>query len=256
MAAINRLSWADLNNLALEAGDTPMHQAVLASLDAAPLRDAAGRVRLADIRAHLAARIERVPEMRRVLYRPRFLHGRPVWIDDPRFDIQNHVLLATLPAPGGEAAALAFASHEMSSLMDRSIPLWRLWVLDGYANDRIAMMIKLHHALADGPAMVNMLAQVFDLEPVPLEKPTGQWAPPSRPTDGELLRDGFRLKAGAVARTLQTVAHPARSMRAMASTMSAAREAFHSGRGAPRTSLNHPIGKSRIVGGSISRWPR
>lgn len=248
MAAIARLSWADLNNLALEAEDTPMHQAVLASLDAAPLRDAAGRVRLTDIRAHLAARIGRVPEMRRVLYRPGFLHGRPVWIDDPSFDIENHVLLATLPAPGGEAAALAFASSEMAALMDRSMPLWRLWVLDGYSNDRVAILIKLHHALADGPAMVNMLAQVFDLEPAALERPTCGWSPQGRPTGGELLRDGLKLKARAAAKTLRRVAQPARSIRAMVSTMSAAREAFRSGRGAPRTSLNRPIGTSRVVG--------
>lgn len=137
MAGIARLGWADLNNLSVEADDMPMHQGVLASLDAAPLRDAAGRVRLADIRAHLAARIEGVPEMRRVLYRPGFLRGRPLWIDDPRFCIEDHVLSSTLPAPGGEKAALAFASREMSSLMDRSVPLWRLWLLDGYSNDRI-----------------------------------------------------------------------------------------------------------------------
>lgn len=249
MAPISRLSWADLNNLALEAPDTPMHQGVLATVEGGPLRDAGGRIRIADIRAHLGARIERVPELRRVLYRPGLLRGRPVWIDDPRFRIEDHVLMATLQSPGGEPAALDFAEHEMASLMDRSLPLWRLWLLDGYSADRIGVLIKIHHALADGPAMVNVLAQVFDMESsAALETPTGSRAPASIPTDADLLRDSWRLKGSAFKRVLKTFAHPARSMQAAASTFSAARETLSNTRHTPRTSLNGPIGTSRRVG--------
>lgn len=248
MAAIERLSWADLNNLAVEAPDTPMHQAVFATVDADALRDPEGRLRIADIRAGLVARIEHVPELRRVLCRPGLFGGRPFWIDDPGFRVEDHVLLATLPWPGGQAAAFSFAAHEMSSLMDRSMPLWRVWLLDGYSADRVGLLIKLHHALADGPAMVNMLAEILDLGPAALRVAAGPRAPARpRPTARELLQDSWTSKSSAVRRTLRTIAHPARSVQRLRSTTSAGLETIRNGRGTPRTSLNRPIGTSRRV---------
>src|SRR5579864_9196557 len=109
MKPLARLSAADLTNLALEAPDTPMHQAVLAVVEAGPLRGADGRVLIERLREHVASRLDRVPQLRQFVYQPGVLRGRPLLVDDSRFNIENHVLLETLPAPGGEAAAFEFA---------------------------------------------------------------------------------------------------------------------------------------------------
>lgn len=243
--AVNRLSWADLNNLAVEAPDTPMHQAVLATIDAGPLRDSDGHVRIAAVRSHFEARLDRVPELRHILLRPGLLRGRPVWIDDPDFHVENHVLSATLPPPGGEAAALHFAELELARLMDRSRPLWKVWLLDGYSNERIGLLIKLHHALADGPAMVNLLAQVFDLDACPPDKPRGPWSPAIPPTGKELLQDSFMLKWIGIRGVFRRLAHPTAALASTTSAISAMAEAMRNGRRAPRTSLNRPITGSR-----------
>jgi diacylglycerol O-acyltransferase / wax synthase len=248
MTALARLSSADLTNLAVEAPDTPMHQAVLASLDAGPLLDERGALRLREIQAHIEARLDRVPELRRILFRPHVLAGRPLWIDDPDFRIENHVQAARLDPPGGEAAALVFAESQMSRLMDRSRPLWRIWLLEGYSADRLGMLIKIHHALADGHAIVNMLAQIFDLEPVGMDRPSSTWSPSARPSTRALVADNLNSKSRSVAGVLRRLAHPWVMARSARSAIAGTAEALRQTRGAPRTSLNRPIEASRSVG--------
>ena len=245
MAALIRLSPADLTNLASEAADSPMHQAVLATLDASDLLDPQGHVRIEAIRAHVESRLARVPELRRKLRRTHLFEGRALWVDDPGFRIQDHVLVATLPPPGGDIAALAFAERQMATLMDRSRPLWEIWLLEGYARDRVALMIKLHHAIADGPAMINMLAQIFDLEPLPAEQSVGAWLPAAPPTAAALVRDNLARKAASLRGAMSATAHPVRALRSATTNLRATIDELSEGRGAPRTSLNRPIGSSR-----------
>src|SRR5262245_4533616 len=245
MAYISRLSWADLNNLAVEAEDTQMHQMALATLERAPLVDVNGRLRIEQLRAHVAARLDRVPELRRILCRPGLLRGRPIWVDDPHFRIENHVLHATVN--GGLAGAVAYAEREMSVLMDRSRPLWRISLLDCHDEDRLALVVKVHHALADGRAMINILGQVFDLEAQPFDGPRFNFVPTVPPTTAELLRDSLRLKVASLTKWSRRVAHPVAAIRSAAQVVSALAEELRSGRGAPITSLNVPIGRTRLL---------
>jgi diacylglycerol O-acyltransferase len=250
MTALARLSPADLTNLAVEAQDTPMHQAVLASLDAGPLLDESGALRMDEIRAHVQARLARVPELRRILFRPHILAGRSMWIDDPDFRVENHVQTAKLDPPEGEAAALVFAEGQMSRLMDRSRPLWCIWLLEGYSADRLGILIKIHHALADGHAIVNMLAQIFDVELVSMtaDGPSPAWSPCPRPSVTRLVADNLKRKRSSVARALRRLAHPAVMARSAGSTLTGTAEALRQTRGAPRTSFDRPIEGSRRVG--------
>src|SRR5579872_886688 len=215
MTPLVRLSPADLTNLATEARDTPMHQAVLAALEGGDLVDAGGRVRIDAIRAHVESRLERLPELRWTLRRTHLFEGRPLWVDDPHFRIEEHVLAATLPAPGGETAAMKFAERQMETRMDRSRPLWEMWFLDGYARDKVGLLIKLHHAMADGPAMVRLLGQLLDIESRPPERPRGAWHPAPSPTLLTLVRDNFAREGAALGRALSRL-HPARAARSTA----------------------------------------
>ena len=246
MEALERLSLSDLTNLAAEGEDSPMHQGAVAVLDAGPLLDAASHVRIHHVRRQLESKLDRVPELRRVLFRTRMFEGRPLWVDDAAFDIAEHVRVASLPP--GEDAALRFAEQRMAGLMDRSRPLWELWFLEGYGPGKVGLFLKLHHALADGPAMLNMLAQVFDLEPSPPRLARSEWCPRPAPRAREILLDNLGRKRDLLVAAARRVAHPSAMMRAVRSTVGGMREALRQGRGAPRTSLNRPIGSARRVG--------
>src|SRR5487761_578514 len=155
-AGLHRLTFADLTNLAVERPETPMHQGALGLLDGGVLLDKQGRLQIERIRSAMVLKIERVPELRRILFHTGPFQGRPLWVDDPDFRIENHVLAARLPSPGGEAEAMRFAEQQMCALLDRTRPLWELWFLEGYGQRKVGLFLKLHHALADGPAILNM----------------------------------------------------------------------------------------------------
>jgi WS/DGAT/MGAT family acyltransferase len=211
---------------------------VLAELDAGPMLDAEGRIAIDRLRRHVEARLGRTPVLRQVVYRPGFLRGRTLLVDDPSFRIEEHVMSATLPAPGGEPAALAFAEREMARLLDRSRPLWAIWLLDGYGERRLGLLIKLHHAIADGPAMINLLAQILDLEPMPPETASERWTPAPAPSQTELIRDNLRQK-------LRALATPAAALRP--SALRAIAEELRQASGAPPTSFNRPVGVERRI---------
>jgi WS/DGAT/MGAT family acyltransferase len=246
MGEIVRLSAVDQANLIVEAPDAPMHEAALGVLDGASLLDADGHVRIDQVRAHVEARLDRIPELRRVLFRRRLLGG-PSWVDDPAFRIEDHVLLTRLPEPGGQAQALAFAEQRMAVLMDRSRPLWEVWFLEGFAPDRVGILVKLHHAVADGRAMVNIIGQIFDLEPGAFEKPRASWSASPPPSRRDLLEDDLRRAAGWWRRRVGALAHPIALARSWAGSYRSLMAVARQGGGAPRTSLCRPIGISRRV---------
>jgi diacylglycerol O-acyltransferase len=248
MENLQRLTLTDLTNLAAEAADTPMHQGALGILDGSSLLDDEGHVRIDTIRTHLAARLDRVPELRRILFQTGPFQGRPLWVDDPGFLIENHVLVARLPAPGGEAQALTFAEGMMGSLMDRSLPLWQMWFLEGYAPGKVGLFLKLHHVFADGQAILNIIGLLFDLEPGIVETTPSGWSPAPPPSARALAVDNIARKGRSMARAARRLAHPLILGGTIAASTRAIWAAFQEGRGAPRTSLNRPIGPTRRVG--------
>ncbi len=247
MKPLARMSAADLTNLALEAPDTPMHQAVLAAVEAAPLRAADGSVLIERLREHVASRLERVPQLRQVVHRPGLFRGRPLLVDDPHFRIENHVLLESLRSPGGEEAAIAFAEKRLGECLDRSRPLWAIWILDGYSADRLGLLVVLHHAIADGPAMVNILAQVFDIERLPPAEAVTAWTPVAAPSGGELFRDNVTQRLATLKRWIVALMHPRPTAQTAFMAARALLEEWRQADGAPRTSLNRPVGIGRRV---------
>ncbi len=245
---LQRLSLSDLTNLAAEAADTPMHQGALGVLDGSSLLDGEGHVRIEAIRTHLASTLDRVPELRRILFRTGPLQGRPLWVDDPDFRIENHVLVERLPEPGGEAQALRFAEGMMGSLMDRSLPMWQMWFLEGYGQGKVGLFLKLHHVFADGQAILKIVGLLFDLEPGVVETGPSLWVAASPPSPWALAIDSLARKGRLTAHAVRRLAHPVVLARSAGDTARAIRVTLQEGRGAPRTSLNVPIGPTRRVG--------
>ncbi len=159
----DRLGPLDLSNLRVETHGLPMHVAALALVDGAGLLDASGEPLLDEVRRHVEPRTRRAPRLRQVLTRPG--QGPPSWVDDDGFDIARHVRARRVPEPGDEAALLAVCCELNEPPLDRDRPLWELWLLSGLDGDRVALLIRLHHVVADGVAALALLGSLFDTGP-------------------------------------------------------------------------------------------
>ena len=126
-----------------------------------------------------------------------FDQGRPVWVDDPHLNLDYHVRQTALPAPGSEEQLRNLAARIFSQQLDRTKPLWELWLVEGLDGDRFAIVGKSHHALVDGVSGVDITTVLFDLEPDPPSPPMPppKWAPRPEPTDLQLLGDALRERA-------------------------------------------------------------
>lgn len=226
-----RISALDEANLRVERRGVPMHVAALALLEAGPLLDAGGRVRLAEVREHVERRTRDVRPLRRLLVRPG--GGRPVWLDDPVFDVSRHVRSRPVPPPGDEESLLRVCAGIAAVPLPRDRPLWELWLLPGLAGGRVGLLIRWHHVLADGLAALTLLAPLFD--PEPGGAPRAPDAPDRPGTGGP---PPVSATARAPART------PARAAARLLGAAAQVRGALAEGR-APALSLNRPVGARR-----------
>jgi WS/DGAT/MGAT family acyltransferase len=188
-----RLTAADAVFLRIETPHEPQHVGSLSVLDGVPLRAVDGRIRFDELREHVARRTVRVPRLRQRIMEVPYGQGRPVWVDDEHFDIDYHVRLTALPRPGDERQLAALMGRLQSLPLDRSRPLWEMWFVDGLADERVALIIKTHHALGDGIANVDLALALVDLEPDPPPDDTApDWTPRPTPGEAELLGDAIR----------------------------------------------------------------
>lgn len=112
--------------------------------------------------AGLAERILSVPRFRQVLRTHRLDLGAPVWVDVSNLDLSHHVHRAALPRPGEDGELFRFVADVMERRLDRERPLWECWIIEGLADDRWAILMKIHHCMADGIATMHMLAGLND----------------------------------------------------------------------------------------------
>lgn len=177
-----RLSALDAAFLSLESGHAPMHVGWAALFDP----PASGSPpRFEQIRAHIASRLGRAPR-----YRQRLAHvplglGDPVWIDDERFDIADHVVRA------GHGDFERLADEVLSAPLEHGRPLWELSIADDLAGGRIGVVGKAHHCLVDGLAAVELMALLLDAEPAPAPDAATRddWTARAAPSALRLVRD-------------------------------------------------------------------
>ena len=142
---------------------------------------------------HLEARLGRVPRYRQKLAFPPLETGRPFWVDDPTFNLDYHVRHTALPKPGSDDQLRQLAGRIFSQRLDRSKPLWEIWIVQGLEGGRFALISKTHHALVDGVSGVDIATVLFDLSPVPAEPEPGSRTaglPAPEPSDVELMAEG------------------------------------------------------------------
>ncbi len=191
-----RLSAEDTVFLRIEGPRQPQHVGSLSLYEAGPWRDASGRIRIDELRAHVGSRLDQVPRMRQRLMFVPFGQGRPIWVDDAHFDLSYHIRLTALPRPGDEDQLLELMGRVQSQALDRARPLWEIWVVDGLRDDRAALIIKTHHALGDGLANVDLGMALVDLSPDILEPaPTDGWQPGPSPSATRLLVESIGEQA-------------------------------------------------------------
>jgi diacylglycerol O-acyltransferase len=165
----------------------------------------------------IESRLHLVPRYRQRLAFVPFNQGRPVWVDDPHFNVRYHVRHTALPRPGGEAQLKRLAGRVFSQALDRSRPLWELWLVEGLADGRFALLSKTHHALVDGVSGVDIATVLFDTspDPLPVAPPDHEWVPRPLPTSAQLLADALLERAtvpGEVARGVRAALRGPRTL--------------------------------------------
>ena len=133
-----------------------------------------------------------MPRFRQKLAFPPLQSGRPVWVDDPRLNLEYHVRHSSLPAPGDDDQLALLVGRIFSQQLDRSKPLWEMWLVQGLEDNRFAILTKTHHALVDGVSGIDLATVLFDANPVPggLTPPIRPWEAQPEPSDAHLLAKG------------------------------------------------------------------
>src|ERR1700683_5333966 len=161
-----RLTGLDASFLYMETPTLHMHVAMAAVFDPSP---GPGGYSFRRVRQLINERIPDAPVFQRRLVEVPMRLGQPVWVDDPDFDIDNHLRRAALPSPGGMRELGDFAADVISRQLHRDRPLWEMWIVEGLEDGKIALVIKMHHSTIDGVSGAELLRALFDLEPNPPE---------------------------------------------------------------------------------------
>jgi diacylglycerol O-acyltransferase len=241
----DRLSAVDASFLHEERESAHMHVGAVVTLDGpAPSHE--------EFRTHIESRLHLVPRYRQKLAFPRFEMGRPFWVDDPRFNLDYHVRHTALPAPGSLQQLRELAGRVFSQRLDRSKPLWEIWLVQGMEDGSFALLSKTHHALVDGVSGVDLATVLFDLTATAPELPEADtaWMATPEPTQAELLAEGvkglIRTPARLAGTVLGAATDPGRALDAAVDAVEGVAEVAWAGLNpAPDVPLNVPIGPHR-----------
>lgn len=240
---MERLHALDAEFLSLEDGAVHMHiGAACVFPDPPPSCE--------ELEHLVAAKLHLIPRYRqRVLGVPLEL-GRPIWVDDPHFDLRHHILHTVLPHPGDDAEFRALVGRIMSQPLDRQRPLWEMWLVEGLSGGRWALVCKVHHCMVDGVAGVGLLALVLSTEPDSRVGEPEPWDPrhappaPFRVADAwaGLAADSFRLAR----RALRAAVDPRRAVTSVTATAGGAARFLARLVPTRGLSIEGPIGPHRV----------
>jgi diacylglycerol O-acyltransferase / wax synthase len=242
---VDRMSPTDAGFYYAESENTPLHVGSVAVFEG-PAPSYGDVVRL------LLSKLPLVPRYRQRVRRVPMDLGRPLWVDDPHFQILYHVRHTALPSPGSEEQLRNLAGRVLGQRLDLAKPLWELWLVEGLAEGRWALISKVHHCMVDGIAGTDLMQLLFDLAPDVTHGEPQDWTPQRGPSSLEVV-------AGAVQ---DAVTHPLRELTRLpgaGGVRSAGRSAVRAGRSLAATvptvarqlatptarSLNGPIGPHR-----------
>ena len=237
---MQRLSSQDASFLHLEDGVSHMHIGSIALFEGpAPPYD--------ELVEHVLSKLPEVPRYRQCAHFLPLALGRPVWVDDPHFNLRYHLRRTALPEPGGDDELRLLVGRVMSQRLDRDKPLWEMWMVEGLSANRWALVSKVHHAIVDGVAGAELLSAILDEEREPSgDAAPGDWKPERQPSGPELAAGavleriaspfgGIRSVVGAPRQALELAAATAGGVMTLAGVVNPP----------PASSLNGPIGPHR-----------
>jgi diacylglycerol O-acyltransferase / wax synthase len=251
MPTDSALTALDAAFLHLEDEGTPMHLASIGIFEGGPLLNG-GVLRLAELRQLVGYRLQFVPRLRQKAHAGLWHQAPPRWEDDASFDIRHHVRECRLPAPGNEAQLLQLCGDLLAEPLDRSRPLWELVFVTGLADDRVAIVEKLHHSMADGISTAELATVLLDLTPEATDgHPEYRWEPDGIPTARErTFHDLYRLACVAwrvPAWVGWSIAHPVRRARSTHRLTTTLADMLPTGLVTWPSSINRQIGDRRAV---------
>jgi diacylglycerol O-acyltransferase len=227
-----RIGPGDVQALATDVGPVPMNVGAVLTLDAGPGFDLAGA------RLLLEERLAAIPRLRQRLAEVPFGCGRPIWVDDPRFDVGAHVEQVRCRQPGDHAALLDAAVEMVTSPLDRSRPLWRAVLVTDLRDSTAAVVLVLHHVVADGIGGLAVLAALVDEAAASGRIPAPTRRPRPAPTWRQLLADASTSRL----RSLRRIPQGTATLRAAVAELGQ-----HRPDPAPESSLNRATGPRRQV---------
>jgi diacylglycerol O-acyltransferase len=242
---LDRLTAVDASFLHQEGRNSHMHVGGLTLLEGPPPA-------MEEFLEQIRKRLHLVPRYRHKLAYTALDSGRPVWVDDPGFNLEFHVRHTALPAPGSWEQLRNLTARIFSQALDRSKPLWEMWLIEGLWDDKFALISKTHHSLIDGIAGVDLATVLFDIErePEPLRHSGRAWKPNPEPDATELVAAGVRgaVRAGAemLGGAVHALTHPERTLERAREAAEGVGEIVWAGLNpAPDTPLNVEIGPHR-----------
>ena len=241
---LDRLTSVDASFLTNETSASHMHVGAILIFEGPPPK-------YVDLVEHVRSRLGQVPRFRQRLVVPPLEAGRPLWADDVNFNLTYHIRHSALPEPGGEEQLRQLAGRVFSQQLDRSKPLWELWLVQGMERDRFAILTKTHHAMVDGVSGVDIGTVLFDLEPSPPPTPVeDEWVPQAEPSTTELITraatDGATWPLKLAERVVDAARHPEAAARKLTEALEGVAEVVGAfADPAPDVPLNQPIGPHR-----------
>src|SRR5919206_640762 len=230
---VDRMSATDAGFYFAESENTPMHVGSVA-VSEGPAPSYGDVIRL------LLSKLPLVPRYRQRVREVPMQLGRPLWVDDPHFQILYHVRHTAVPGPGSDEQLRNLAGRVLGQRLDMAKPLWEVWLVEGLENDRWAIISKVHHCMVDGIAGTDLMQVIFDLDPNASHEEPRPWTAQRDPSSLELM-------AGAVQ---DTVTHPLRQLTSLPGAGTGPTGTFGAGL-VPRLQAEERVG--RIIG--LARRP-
>jgi diacylglycerol O-acyltransferase len=238
----DRLSPLDASFLHIEDSVTHMHIGSVSIMEGPPPP-------YEELRDRVAAKLPMVRRYRQVVRTVPFDLGRPVWADDPYFNIEYHMRHTALPQPGNDAQLENLVGRLMAQQLDRCRPLWEMWMVEGLTGGRWALVSKVHHCMVDGVAGSDLLGLILDVMPDPPEVEETPWVPALPPARWELALDAVTdmiTSPFEISRLVRAQTRLPRRLLSSAGELASALRATASAMRSPTSpSLNGPIGPHR-----------
>jgi WS/DGAT/MGAT family acyltransferase len=252
-----RLTGLDASFLYMETPTLHMHVSMTAVFDPSTVP---GGYSYPVLRRLIAERIPLAPVFRRRLVEVPFRLGHPIWVDDPEFDIDNHLRRAALPSPGGMEELADFAADVNSRQLHRDRPLWEMWIVEGLEGGNIGLVAKMHHSTIDGVSGAELLGILFDLEPnPPATPPVAEELPEGRiPSEMELVSQalvGRLIRPFGMSRLVWRTGQSVLGVRRVRQQLDTATKKAALPLSAPRTSINVAISGRRRVAFAAASLP-